>query len=376
MNKFKLMQIVPSLNSGGVEQGTIDLANYIALNKISNSIISNGGVMLPLLNKKYVTHYKMAVHSKNFFKTPFLAKKINLIIEKNNINILHIRSRAPAWLLPFINKKNIITVSTFHNVYGHQNIFKKIYNRGLANTNYIIAISEYVSEEIIKHYKIKPEKVTVINRGIDTEFYNGKIHNEFFFLDFLKKNYIPSDKKIILFPGRITEWKGQIQFLNIVERLRNKEYQFFFAGDVKNTNYYLRLIYEIKKRNLQSNCRILGHLNKDDLKMMYFCSDLIISMPLKPEGFGRIISESLAMNKMLLAHNSGGVKNQLDKLSDIYKIKSRDDDELIQKINYILESDKNIFGDIKTKSRKFVINNFSKELMLKNYNSFYKDISN
>ena len=110
--------------------------------------------------------------------------------------------------------------------------------------------------------------------------------------------------------------------------------------------------------------------------MMYFCSDLIISMPLKPEGFGRIISESLAMNKMLLAHNSGGVKNQLDKLSDIYKIKSRDDDELIQKINYILESDKNIFGDIKTKSRKFVINNFSKELMLKNYNSFYKDISN
>ena len=81
-------------------------------------------------------------------------------------------------------------------------------------------------------------------------------------------------------------------------------------------------LYEIKKRNLQSNCRILGHLNKDDLKMMYFCSDLIISMPLKPEGFGRIISESLAMNKMILAHNSGGVKNQIDKLIDIYKINS------------------------------------------------------
>ena len=82
--------------------------------------------------------------------TTFVAVGISTIIKENNINILHIRSRAPAWLLPFIDKKNLTTVSTFHNVYGHQNTIKKLYNKGLAKTDYIVAISKYVKEEIVE----------------------------------------------------------------------------------------------------------------------------------------------------------------------------------------------------------------------------------
>ena len=105
MKKIKLMQIVPNLNSGGVEQGTLDLANYLAAQKNNNIIISNGGALLSYLNKQYVKHYLNPVHSKNFFSMPFVAKKINKIIKENKTNILHVRSRAPAWLLPYISKK-------------------------------------------------------------------------------------------------------------------------------------------------------------------------------------------------------------------------------------------------------------------------------
>ena len=217
MTKFNLLQIIPSLNSGGVEQGTLDLANYLSESNTKNLIISNGGSMLSYLNKKNVYHYKLPVHSKNFFKMPFVAKKINEIIAQNNINILHVRSRAPSWILPYINKKKLVTVSTFHNVYGHQNIFKRIYNKGLSNTKFIVAISEYVKEEIINYYNIDPKKITVINRGIDTNFYDAKINNENQFINFINKYNIPSDKKIILYPGRLTNWKGQIEFLNIIE---------------------------------------------------------------------------------------------------------------------------------------------------------------
>ena len=105
MTKFNLMQIVPSLHSGGVEQGTIDVANHIAENLDNNFIISNGGQMIKYLNRRHVHHYVLPVHSKNFFNMRFVAKKINYIIKENNINLLHVRSRAPAWLLPYINKK-------------------------------------------------------------------------------------------------------------------------------------------------------------------------------------------------------------------------------------------------------------------------------
>jgi len=376
MKKINLMQILPSLDSGGVEQGTLDLANYIASLETENFILSNGGRMLSYLNKKYVKHYDMPVHSKNFLKMPFLAKKINKIIKDRNINILHIRSRAPAWLLPYINKKNLRTVSTFHNVYGHENFIKKFYNKALSKTDYIVAISNYVREEIIKNYQINPNKIKVINRGVDLDFYDGKPLDEKKLMNFLNQNYISPNYKTILYPGRLTEWKGQIQFLNIIEKLKDKPYIFYFVGDNKNSNYTKNLIQQIKIKNLDNNCKIMGHFDKENLKMMYYCSDLVISMPLKPEGFGRIISESIAMNKIIIANNIGGAKNQLENLDDIYKIDTNESDKIVDKINFILETPLENFEKLKFQSREYIVNNFSKKQMLENYFNLYMDIIN
>jgi len=372
MKKINLMQVVPSLHSGGIEQGTIDVANYFAKNEIKNYIASSGGQMLSYLNKRYVEHFILPVHSKNFLKTPFVARKINFIIKQNKINILHIRSRAPAWLLPFVNKQNLKTVSTFHNVYEHQNIFKKIYNKGLAKTDYIVAISKYVKGEIVKHYNINQKKIVVINRGIDTGFYDAKINEEINFINFLKRKNILSDKKIILYPGRLTGWKGQLEFLNVVEQLKDSPYIFYFVGDDKNITYTKKLTNEIRKKNLNYHCRILGHLDNNELKMMYHCSDLVISTPLKAEGFGRIISESLAMKKMLIAYNFGGIKNQLEDLDDIYKITPHNQEELIKKIQLILNSPLENFHTLKQNGRDHVVKHFSKKQMLEKYFNLYQ----
>ena len=375
MKKIKLMQIVPNLNSGGVEQGTLDLANYLAAQKNNNIIISNGGALLSYLNKQYVKHYLNPVHSKNFLSMPFVAKKINKIIKENKTNILHVRSRAPAWLLPYISKKNLRTVSTFHNIYGHQNFLKKIYNKGMANTDRIVAISKYVAEEIEILYNIDPQKITIINRGIDTDFFTSGIEDHKNFLNFIKRHNIVDDKKIILYPGRLTEWKGQVEFLNIIEKLKDHPYFFYFVGDEKNSSYTKKLIQLIERKKLSENCKILGHLNKDDLKMMYQCSDLIISLPLKPEGFGRVVSEALSMKKIIIAHNIGGVKNQLEKLDSIYKIESREE-ELVERISFILKSSQEKFDNLKQLGREHVINNFSKNQMLQKYIDLYGELLN
>ena len=376
MKNFKLMQIIPSLESGGAEQGTLDVANYLAEKGIKNYIISNGGRMLPYLNKKNIEHFILPVHSKNFIGMPLVAKKINQIILNKKINVLHVRSRAPAWLLPYINKKKLKSVSTFHNVYGTQNIFKKIYNKRLSKVDHIVAISKYVKNQIVEKYKINSNKIQVINRGTDVNHFNPRNNNQTEFANFLNNKNILLDKKIILFPGRLTDWKGQINFLNIVEHFKSDPIIFYFVGDDKNTSYRDKFLNIIRKKNLDKTCRILGHMNKNDLKMMYHCSDIVISAPSKPEGFGRIVSESLAMQKIILAYNFGGVENQLEGLDSLYKIKPYDYDELIEKINNVMNLSKNQIEKLGLIARQHVISKYSRDKMLQKYYDFYEGILN
>ena len=287
---------------------------------------------------------------------------------------MHFRSRAPAWLLPFIDKQHIKTISTFHNVYGSQNFIKRTYNKQLSKVDKIIAISDYVKEEIINIYKIKSEKITVINRGIDVNFLNSIIDNENLFIRFLNEKNINTSKKIILFPGRLTSWKGQLEFLKIIEFFKEDPIIFYFAGDNKNQSYEKQLSKEIYTKNLNSNCRILGHLKKNELKMMYQCSDLVISAPLKPEGFGRVISEALSMKKIILAYNFGGAKNQLNGLDNLYKVKPQNYDEMRSKINTVLKLNKSEVVSMGAFARKHVVEKFSKDSMLQSYLNFYQEL--
>ncbi len=373
MKNFNLLQIVPSLESGGVEQGTIDVANFLGERNLGSFIVSNGGNMLTLLNKRKTKHIKLPVHSKNILAMPFIAKKLNKIIKNNNINIVHVRSRAPAWFLKFIQKKNFKTVSTFHNIYGSNNFFKKTYNKALSEVDYIVAISEFVKSKIIYTYKINENKITVINRGIDTKFLDPENIDMNKFANFLSKYNITEEKKIILYPGRLTEWKGQINFLKIIESYKDKQIICYFAGDDKNQSYTSKLIKEINKKGIRKNCKVLGHLSKENLKMMYKVADIVISAPLTPEGFGRTISESLAMKKIILSYDYGGAKDQLAKLSAIYKISPHNILELKNKIEKVLALSNEYKNNLNSIARQHVINNFSKEKMLENYLSFYQN---
>ena len=374
MENFKLLQIVPSLISGGVERGTIDLSNYLSEKNIKNYIASSGGILLNQLNNKNSYHIKLSLDSKNFLKYFFLAKQLEDKIINNGINIVHLRSRAPAWLLPFINKSNIKTVSTFHNIYGNQNKIKYFYNKQLGNVNSIVAISEYVKREIIKQYSLQEQKISVINRGCDTSFFNPKKIESNQIQKFISKFKIPLNKKIILFPGRYTEWKGQVDFLDIVNYFIEKDYIFVFVGDSKNTSYKNKFIKTIKKKNLENICLVLDNMSSYELRNMYYISKIIISAPLKPEGFGRVISESLSMKKIILAYNYGGAKDQLNKLDDIYKIQPNNKKELMKKIEMFIDIDNQEHENLAEESRSHIVKFFSNEIMLNKYFELYLNL--
>ncbi len=374
MSSFNVAQIIPSLESGGAERGTVDVSNYLSELGIVNNIISNGGRLLNETNKDFTNHIKLAVNSKNFITYPFIASRISKLIRKNNINIVHTRSRGPAWILRFANIRNIKTISTFHNVYSGTSFLKKIYNKQLANANKVVAISNYVKNEIINKYKIDRQKVEVINRGVDVDYYDKKLSDENI-KNFLNKNLINPNNKIILYPARLTTWKGQLQFLDVFKKINDENYFLYFVGDTKNNSYFQRVQSKISELNLTNNCKILGNLNKEDLKIMYYLSSIVVSLPLQPEGFGRIISEAILMRKKILAFNYGGVKDQLNGLNDIYKTKPLVYDDLHLKLQDLVQIDSTKFQEILNISRDHIINNFSKDQMVKKYFNLYEKIS-
>ena len=374
MKDLRLLQIVPSLESGGVEQGTLNVANFIADKGHQSFIASKGGRMLKELNHKKVQHIELPIHSKNPLVMINNINRIKKIIKYNQINLVHVRSRAPAWSAYFACKNLCKMVSTFHNVYGNENFLKRFYNRRLSKVEKIVAISEYVKNSIIDIYGIKREKIVVIYRGVDTEFYDPNLYNETAYLKFYSKFHIPDDKKIILYPGRLTSWKGQIDFLDIIESLDANKHICYFIGDIKNKSYFKKFENKINKRNLGSVCKIFGNISKEEMRLMYKSADVIVSAPLKPEGFGRVISEGLAMKKIVLSYNYGGAKEQISELDDLFSVTPNNKQELISKINIALELEndkKNMIGEF---SRNLIKRKFSNKNMLDNYLQFYHKI--
>ena len=371
MSSFNLVQIVPSLDSGGVERGTVDVANFLAEKKIQNFIITSGGKMIKELDKKFIHVHQLPVASKNFFFYPLIARKINQFIKANNINIVHVRSRGPAWMVNLIAKNNIKTIATFHNVYGGNSYLKKMYNKGLSKMDHLVAISDYVKETILKKYDLRTNNISVINRGVDTEYFNQPV-DVGIRDNILKTHQIDTAKKIILFPARITSWKGQLEFIDVIKKIDTQNIFVLFAGDTKNESYTKLVRDKIKQNNLDGVCKILGSINQDEMRSLYEVADLSVSFPLRAEGFGRTVSESLYSKTPVLAFDYGGVKNQLANLSDMFKVKPQDFQILPSKIEKLLSLSEVEKKEALEGVQSVIESNFSKINMVKQYLKLYE----
>mgnify|MGYP001275132688 CR=1 FL=1 len=375
MSSINIAQLLPSLETGGVERGVVDLSNHLSNKRIKNHIISSGGRLEKNLNDKYTTHHKLNVTSKNFLLFPLIANEINNLLKKYKINILHTRSRGPAWMVNLISNKKFKTVSTFHNVYNGSSYIKKTYNKGLAQMDYIVANSNFVKEAIIEKYNLQNKDIKVIPRGVDIDFFN--IRKRYDEIDQFKyKIEFDKNKKIIFFPGRITSWKGQKEFLKVIIRLQNDNYLFYFAGGATNKRYYQELKNEIKVNKLDNVCKVLGNLNSLEFRCLLNLSHIVLSLPTSPEGFGRIVSEALSMNKVVFGFDYGGVRDQLKDLDPLFRIKPYDYDEIFLKIKKLENFSKDEINNLTKDTRKHVENNFSLKNMLENYENLYQSIIN
>lgn len=300
-----IAQVLPSLTSGGVERGTLDLCAYLIQQGHQAYVISSGGPLVSELETMGAKHILLPVHSKNPFIIYRNSQKLNKIIQDYKFDLIHVRSRAPAWsCLPASRQTKTPLVSTFHGQYGHQNKLKKLYNSSMLRTDTCIAVSQFIKNHLKENYPQYAVPIKLIRRGIDLSYFSQTYTADQ--IERLKDQWhIDQEHKVVLLPGRITRIKGHLTLLKALTQLRSERITCLIVGDAAGKLAYHRSLLDfIEANQLSEQVKFTGNCN--DMVALYALADIVISASSKPEAFGRTACEAQAMGCLVVATRHGG----------------------------------------------------------------------
>ena len=381
--KLKVLQVIPKLGYGGAETGCYDIAHYLNENDCKSYIITSGRELIKFINKKKVKLIRLPVQSKNPIIMLFNAIIISLIILFCNINIVHARSRAPAWsclLATKITGRKFVT--TFHGTYNFNSKIKKFYNSVMVRSDLIIAGSNFIFSHINENYSKylnANKKFLVIFRGINTDYFDPSTTLEKDEDNLFKSWELKVGKKIILFPGRLTSWKGQEMFLDSINKVNIQlGHDAFIAvilgSDQGRELYKKKLIRLVEQYRLTNQVKFIEHCK--NMPVAYKISNFVVSASIEPESFGRISVEAQSMQKPILASNIGGSKETIIDNKTGILFESGNSEEMSEKIIELLNLDENTINQMGIEGRKNVINKFNVEKMCFSTYSEYKKLIN
>jgi len=381
--KLKVLQVIPKLGYGGAETGCYDIAHYLNENDCKSYIIASGGELTKFINKKKVKLIRLPVQSKNPIIMLFNAIVISLIIIFCNINIVHARSRAPAWscfLATKITGRKFVT--TFHGTYNFNSKIKKLYNSVMVRSDLIIAGSNFIFSHINENYSEylnTNKKFLVIFRGINTDYFDPSTTSEKDEDSLFKSWELKVGKKIILFPGRLTSWKGQEMFLDSINKVNIQlGHDAFIAvilgSDQGRELYKKKLIRLVEQYRLTNQVKFIEHCK--NMPVAYKISNFVVSASIEPESFGRISVEAQSMQKPILASNIGGSKETIIDNKTGILFEPGNSEEMSKKIIELLNLDESTLNQMGIEGRKNVINKFNVEKMCFSTYSEYKKLIN
>lgn len=379
-----VMQILPALQSGGVERGVIDIAKALKKADFEPIVVSKGGVLVYQLREAGITHIELPVHSKNPLTIYKNNKKIAELIFQHQVDIVHVRSRAPMWSAFFACKKmHTKLVATVHGTYS-LNLFawkifplKRIYNGLMLMADEIIAVSDFIKDYIISNYQkffqnSLEKKITVIQRGAELGYFDYDKVSKNRIIDLSKKWHLPDDKKIILMPARFTAWKGH-EFL--VEALSKVKHDFFcvmIGSDHGHKKFRKRVENKIIEKDLAGKVQICGLCK--DMPTAYALSHLVVCPSVRPEAFGRIAIEAQASSRIIISTKIGGSLETVIDGKTGFLVDVGDVEKFAELIDRVLDMPKEEADRMGLEGRKNVEANFSNDKMCEETIKVYRQV--
>ena len=359
--KPNILQVIPTLNISGAEQGCFDVANYLTKNGFTSNVVTSSGYRIDQLEKNGSIINKIPVHSKNPVTIICNIFRILKVVKKNNINIIHARSRAPAWSCYFVAKiARIKFITTFHGTYNFNNKIKKFYNSIMLRSDYVIAISEFIYNEIKTKYAYSKKNISVISRGINIKYLDPskidykKVNN------FLKDLNLENNSIKLVLPGRVSGWKGHkiaIEAMTYLRERSSKDFVLLLVGPTDNLKLKNNLLREINELKLENIVKFIGSSKEMDL--VYSTADIVLSCSTDPEAFGRIPVEAQAMGKVIIASNHGGHRETIINGLSGFLYHPLNPIELANSIIKAISNEIYLDEQYKIKRRQIILDNFT-----------------
>ncbi|MEM9937630.1 MAG: glycosyltransferase family 4 protein [Pseudomonadota bacterium] len=306
-----ILQVIPDLAAGGAERTTVEIAEAVTAAGGEALVVSEGGRLEAELSKAGGTLISLPVASKNPAILISNARKLGRLIDDRQIDLIHARSRAPAWsAYEAARKAEIPFVTTYHGAYSGKTGLKRYYNSVMAKGALVIANSEWTAAHVQETHEIAADRIVTIPRGVDFAAFDPRVVAPER-LDGLRASWgIRADDQrlILLLPGRLTSWKGQRLAIDALGALSPEECEHLhlvLAGDAQGRSRYVTELEDaILDLGLGGSVSIVGHCA--DMPAAYALADIVLAPSTRPEAFGRVAAEASAMARPVIVADHGG----------------------------------------------------------------------
>ena len=369
-----IMQVIPSLGSGGAEQGCIDICGDLVRAGATSLVVSHGGSRLHEITRAGGTHIEMPVDSKNPLVMWRNAEQLKKLIRRYGVDIVHARSRAPAWsCFRACQGTGAKFMTTCHAPYNISGKAKNFYNSSIARGERVIAISHYVAEYLRRNYKVEPQRIRVVHRGIALEKFHPTAVTAERMIRLSREWRLPDGAGIIMLPGRLTRWKGHTVMIEAMAALARTDLFCVIIGDDQGRKEYRQELEDlIRAKNLGGQVRLVDHC--DDMPAAYMLATVVVSASIEPEGFGRVPVEAQAMGRPVIATDHGGARETIVRGETGWLVVPGDVPALARAVGEALALNPMQRAVLATRAMAHVARNFTREKMADETLNIYAEL--
>lgn len=383
-----VLQIIPSLDTGGAERTTVDMARALVAAGSRALVVSRGGRYVPELERAGAAHIDMPVHSKNPVVMGLNVERLTRLIEKEHVDIVHARSRAPAWsALAAAHRTKRPFVTTYHSKVHERPRLKVFYNSVMTRGAVVIANSDFTAERIRRFHGETGARIVTIPPGTDMAAFDpdGPAAKRG---AALRETWGGgTGDTVFLLAGRLTRWKGQLLAIDALKRMNERMgataagAKLVLVGDAQGrTDYENELKAAIAEGGASLRVRLAGHC--DDMPAACAAADIVLAPSLDPEPFGRSAVEAEAMRRPVIVADHGGARETVLDAADPggraaatgWRVAPGNADALASSMAEALALNEQDRADMGARGRRFVEARYSVEAMTDATLAVYRDL--
>ena len=299
-----ILQVLPALGTGGVERGTVEMAEAIAAAGGVALVASAGGQGIGAVERAGGRHISLPLDSKNPWRIWRNAARLASVIRAEGVTIVHARSRAPGWSAWLAcRREGVHFLTTYHGAYQENFPFKRHYNSVMAKGERVIAISRFIATRIEARHGIEPARIRMIPRGVDVNIFDPNAVSGDRMAALARAWRLPDGVAVVMLPGRLADWKGQSVLIDALAKLADLDLCCVLVGG-GGPRVTRRLLRQAARLGVSAKLRLVGAT--DDMPAALMLADVVIHASVTPEAFGRVVIEAQAMGRPVIAADLGG----------------------------------------------------------------------